>query len=349
MADDEQVRIARRGAKAWNKWIDNSYEGINTIPDLSDADLKGKDFSGIDFAGINLEKANLSETILKKANLSKANLKTASFFQANLSNADLREADLSGADLGGANLTGAQLKGAILNNTIFGSTILCNLSLEETIGLDNAVHLESSNINFETVKKSNGKIPYKFLRGCGLSDLDIEYSRLYNKGLDPEQVTDITYKIHELSTGGGIQYFSCFISYSGKDYKFAQKLHDDLQNQGVRCWFDRDDIKIGEVIRPTIDRQIRLRDKFLVILSKNSITSEFVGDETEAALEEEQKSNRLVVFPIRIDDAPMNTRDDWAAKIKRRRHIGDFSNWHDEWSYKKAFEKLLRDLRSTEG
>jgi len=349
MANDEQVRIARRGAKAWNVWIDSSYEGINTIPDLSDADLKGKDLSGIDFAGINLERVNLSETILKKANLKRANLKTASFFQANLSNADLREADLSGADLGGANLTGAQLDGAIFNNTIFGSTILGNINLDKSMGLDNAIHLESSNINFETIKKSRGKIPYKFLRGCGLSDLDIEYSKLYNAGLDPEQVTNITYKIHELSTGSGIQYFSCFISYSGKDYKFAQKLHDDLQDKGVRCWFDREDIKIGEIIRPTIDRQIRLRDKFLVILSKNSIASEYVGDEVEAALEEEQKNKRLVIFPIRIDDASLNIRDDWAAKIHRRRHIGDFSNWKDEGSYIKAFEKLLRDLKSAEG
>ena len=39
--------------------------------------------------------------------------------------------------------------------------------------------------------------------------------------------------------------------------------------------------------------------------------------EVEAALEEESKNNRLVLFPIRLDDTVMNTRDDWAAKIKR--------------------------------
>jgi hypothetical protein len=91
-----------------------------------------------------------------------------------------------------------------------------------------------------------------------------------------------------------------------------------------------------------------LRDKLLVVLSENSVKSEWVGDEVEAALEEESKSNRLVLFPIRLDNAVMNTRDDWAAKIKRRRHIGDFSNWKDKASYKKAFERLLRDLKATE-
>jgi hypothetical protein len=36
-----------------------------------------------------------------------------------------------------------------------------------------------------------------------------------------------------------------------------------------------------------------------------------------------------------------------AAKIKRRRHIGDFSHWKDTSSYQKAFERLLRDMKAT--
>jgi hypothetical protein len=72
-------------------------------------------------------------------------------------------------------------------------------------------------------------------------------------------------------------------------------------------------------------------------------------DEVESALEEENKSKRLVLFPIRLDDTVLNARDDWAAKIKRRRHIGDFSNWKDKSSYQKAFERLLRDLKAMGG
>ena len=83
------------------------------------------------------------------------------------------------------------------------------------------------------------------------------------------------------------------------------------------------------------------------IHSENSVLSVRARDEVEAALEEEKASDRLVLFPIRLDEAVMNTRDDWAAKIKRRRHIGDFSNWKDEGSYRKAFERLLRDLKAT--
>ena len=106
-------------------------------------------------------------------------------------------------------------------------------------------------------------------------------------------------------------------------------------------------MKIGDQIRPRIDQEIRLRDKLLVILSENAVKSEWVGDEVEAALEEENKSNRLILFPIRLDETVMNSCEDWAAKIKRRRHIGDFSDWRDKASYQRSFERLLRDLKAT--
>ena len=92
-----------------------------------------------------------------------------------------------------------------------------------------------------------GNIPGKFLLGCGLTDLEIESAKLANPNLSKKQVTDITYKIYELYTGGiSVQYYSLFISYSSKDQKFTQRLHDDLQNNGVRCWFAPENIIGGE-------------------------------------------------------------------------------------------------------
>lgn len=197
-----------------------------------------------------------------------------------------------------------------------------------------------------TIYTSHGKIPVSFLRGCGLSELEMELVKLAIPSLASDQIAESTANIHRLHSEGAVQYYSCFISYSSKDQEFAQLLYDDLQNSGVRCWFDREDLRIGDAIRPTIDRQLRIRDKLLVILSENSVRSEWVGDEVEGALEEEQKGNRFILFPIRLDDTVLNTQDDWPAKIKRRRHIGDFSNWKDETSYQKAFERLLRDLKT---
>jgi len=71
-----------------------------------------------------------------------------------------------------------------------------------------------------------------------------------------------------------------------------------------------------------------------------------VEEEVEAALEKERRENKLVLFPIRLDDAVMDTQQVWAASLRRTRHIGDFRNWKDHDSFKKAFDRLLRDLKS---
>lgn len=69
------------------------------------------------------------------------------------------------------------------------------------------------------------------------------------------------------------------------------------------------------------------------------------SDEVEHALEKERQSGKIVLFPIRIDDAVMQTETDWSAAIKRRRHITDFSWWKEHDAYKTAFDRLMRDLK----
>ena len=206
-----------------------------------------------------------------------------------------------------------------------GHTILSNLDLRSCSGLEETSHDGPSEITISTVYKSKGKIPEIFLKGVGLSDNFI----LYIQSL----------------TQDALEYYSCFISFSSNDLDFTERLHTDLDREGVRCWIYTKDMKIGDKIRPIIDQSIRLRDKLLVVLSKESIKSEWVEDEVEAAFEKEQKRRETVLFPVRIDDAAMETEVAWAAKIRRTRHIGDFRNWKDYDSYQKAFEKLMRDLK----
>jgi hypothetical protein len=141
-----------------------------------------------------------------------------------------------------------------------------------------------------------------------------------------------------------IQYYSCFISYSTKDEDFADRLHADLQNKGVRCWFAPHDLPIGGKILDEIDAAIRLRDKVLLILSEHSIESDWVEDEVKTAYEEERKRGQTVLFPIRLDDVVMDTNEAWAAKLRADRNIGDFRRWKDHDAYKRSFERAVRDL-----
>ena len=61
--------------------------------------------------------------------------------------------------------------------------------------------------------------------------------------------------------------------------------------------------------------------------------------------EREDRENCTILFPIRIDDAVVQSTAPWAADLRRQRHIGDFSRWKDHAAYQKAFARLLRDLR----
>jgi hypothetical protein len=107
-------------------------------------------------------------------------------------------------------------------------------------------------------------------------------------------------------------------------------------------------MKIGDKIRDRIEEPIRLRDKLLLILTESSISSGRVEHEVESALEEERQRGRTILFPIRLDEAVMDSSKAWAALIHRTRHIGDFTRWKDHDSYQKAFDRLLRDLKAEE-
>jgi uncharacterized protein YjbI with pentapeptide repeats len=332
MANEEHLAILKQGAEAWNKW---RLENPTIRPDLSGADLSVANLSEANLSGAILSVANLREAILTRADLSGANLSGAT-----LSGANLREADLSGADLIGAFLSGthlievtlsraylsrADLSGANVEHARVGFTTFGDIDLSKVNGLETVNHVGPSTIGIDTIYKSKGKIPEVFLRGCGVPDTMIAY-------------------IGSL-VGQPIQYYSCFISYSSKNQDFAERLHNDLQAKGVRCWFAPEDLKIGDKFRTRIDEAIRYHDKLLLVLSEHSVNSKWVEKEVETAFDKETPDH-TVLFPIRLDEAVMKTDRAWAADIRRTRHIGDFANWIDPDAYQKAFERLLRDLKA---
>jgi hypothetical protein len=104
-------------------------------------------------------------------------------------------------------------------------------------------------------------------------------------------------------------------------------------------------LKIGDKFQDVIDSAIRLHDKLLLVLSENSINSSWVEWEVKKALKKEQEHGATVLFPVRLDDAVMETPYAWAAEV-RKRHIGDFRKWKDHDSFQKSLDRLLRDLKS---
>ncbi|MEM9670649.1 MAG: toll/interleukin-1 receptor domain-containing protein [Pseudomonadota bacterium] len=350
MANEEHLKILKSGVVEWNAWRE---ETPDVRPDLHGADLRQ----------VELHKAFLRNAFLREANLSgvdlsEANLGGADLIRSNLRNADVSEAflagarlmgvDLSESSLSGANLSGARLVGSNLNHSkldgaqlvggdlyrvkpngadfhqvLLNHTIFADVDLTETKGLDSCRHAGPSIVDHRTLQKSKN-VPVDFWRGCGLPDDLSDYM--------PSLVND------------AIQFYSCFISYSSKDQGFADCLHADLQNNGVRCWFAPHDLPIGKKILDGLDEAIRMRDRVVLILSEDAINSDWVEDEVSTAFEEERRRKETMLFPIRLDDAVMETDEAWASKL-RARNIGDFTRWKDHDAYKRALDRVLRDLK----
>lgn len=362
MANPEHLEILKQGVERWNEWRKVNRD---VKPDLIKVNFEGADFSKIDlqdarlyeanFIGANLSGANMSGTVLVGADLIGAKMKNANLVGSYLFETDLSSVDLVGADFFGANLSDSSLSGAdlmmasmqytklhnvSLNRTdlseiIVGGTVFANLDFSTVKRFDGIRHEGPSTIGIDTLYKSRGKIPEVFLRGCGLPEQMIEYARVL--------------------TANPIDFYSCFISYSTKDDAFAQRLHADLQVKGVRCWFAPHDLQSGKKVHDQIDEAIRVYDKLLLILSENSMSSNWVGTEIIKAKKKENKRGTQMLFPIGI--VPFKHIQEWEffdsdsgrdlAREIREYHIPDFSMWkthHD--AYKTAFVRLLRDLKA---
>ncbi len=346
MADQHQLEVLQQGPGIWNTW---RQQHPTTQPDLSGANLSRANLIGADLSEVDLSLANLSGANLSLANLSGANLGIANLSRANPSSASLSpfslslpslslpslslfdpssvlpssvppsSTNLSYANLSYANLSYANLSGAKVELTQFD-----NIDLRTVRGLETVEHRGPSSIGIDTIYRSQGRIPEVFLRKAGVPEDFIIYMR-------------------SLVT---IEYYTCFISYSSHDQEFANQLYADLQSKGVRCWFAPEDMKTGDKIRQRIDESIRLNDKLLLVLSEHSIASSWVEFEVEAALAKEDEKHVLVLFPVRLDDAVMQSTTSWAAHLKRMRHITDFTGWKQHDDYQKALTRLLRDLKA---
>ena len=346
MANPEHLKILKQGVKEFNEWR-KEYPAIE--PDLIKATLNGAKLSLVDLSRANLSRADLSradllradldEAYLNGANLSGANLREAQLSGANLSGADISWAYLNGSNLSGANLSWANLSNSELDKTNFSNTeiaytIFGNTDISKVLGLESTKNRGPSTIGIDTIFRSGAKIPHKFFKDVGVPDIFIEYI-----GSLVEQA---------------FHFYSCFISHSSIDKEFAGRIYTDLRKEGVRCWFAPEDIKGGKKIYLQLDKAIQFYDKLLLILSENSINSDWVANEIRWARRREKQEGRQKLFPVSLIDFEKlknwelfdaDTATDLAAEV-RSYFIPDFTKWKDNSEYMAAFNRLLRDLQT---
>ena len=345
MANKRHLARLKQGVAAWNQWRD---ENPKIWPDLREADLRGKDLREANLAGAflnnalfhqtsldgaNLVEAQLTKTDLTLAHLTKAHLTRVHLALSNLAGANLTDVDLTEANLLGANFQAANLMGTDFSKARIAGTIFMDVDLHIARGLETAIHLGPSSIGVDTLYRSKGEIPEVFLRGAGVPDEMITYTKSL--------------------VGRPFEHNSCFISYSSKDEEFAEHLYADLQNKGVRCWFAPHDVQGGRKLHEQIDQAIHVHERLLLILSSYSMQSEWVKTEIAKARQREVEEQRQVLFPVRL--VPFEAIRGWecfdadtgkdSAREIREYFIPDFSNWKNYDTYQVTFQRLLRDLK----
>lgn len=354
MADPAHVKILEQGVNAWNKWrIDNPNINPNLVQiELENVNLQEINFVRTNLYGTKIINSKLDNSILSvselmnasfiKSSLRRANLNFARLNNSNLDRVDFTDTDFSNVELDDSKLrscnfsftdfTKASLKRVEISDAIFWDTLFTDCDLTDVDGLDSARYFSGSIIDHRTLIKSTN-LPLVFLRGCGL----------------PDEIIDVI----PVLKNNPLQFYSCFISYSTEDDEFAIKLYGNLQNKGIRCWYSPENIKGGRKLYDQINEAIRIHDKLLLILSEDSMKSEWVVTEIKKALARGRKEGRQMLFPISI--VPYERIKEWelfdsdegrdlAAEI-RSYFIPDFSNWKDYDNYKKSFDRLVKDLR----
>lgn len=97
-----------------------------------------------------------------------------------------------------------------------------------------------------------------------------------------------------------------FISYSRKDIDFARHLAKDLEKAGFEVWWDISDIKGGDEWLRVIPAGIESSQYFIILLSPDSVLSEWVEKEYLHALKMRKKIVPVMISPCTVPFALAN-------------------------------------------
>lgn len=135
---------------------------------------------------------------------------------------------------------------------------------------------------------------------------------------------------------------SVFISHSSRDKPFAEKLYGKLQEAGHTPWLDKFDLYAGDLqkqIRPTV----KTSDIFLIVLSENSLASDWVEAELDWARARERESGKDMLCPVALDEAWHEKMEDVLWRQLKRVYVLDFSSWKTK-KFDEPFGRLVRGI-----
>ncbi|MEN0060924.1 MAG: toll/interleukin-1 receptor domain-containing protein [Myxococcota bacterium] len=348
MAREELIRVLREAPE-------RLAEVAGGRVDLRGATLRGLALTGIDFRGADLRGVDWTGSSLLRCNFYGIEGAGSNFSQVDARGAVFTDSGLVDARFDGASLIGSSLVGSHLGNASFRGADLCicnlgNARLDRTdftqakvfdtafdnLDLSGAMLVDLDyqgpcDVGYTTlVRTAQNADPgtqamvETFLRGCGLDESGIEAFR--------RLVTEPA------------QWFNAFISYSHDDAAFAHRLYRWLQSRGVRCWLDQHELSAGAPLLDAVNRGVHLADKLLLCCSQPALSSWWVQDEVQKAIDDERRSGDRKIIPLDLD-GHLHDWDHGLASAVRSRVAVDFRQWEQPGKFDAAGTMLLRALK----
>src|SRR5258708_2506522 len=111
------------------------------------------------------------------------------------------------------------------------------------------------------------------------------------------------------------------LSHSRSDVAFVDWLAGQLVTRRHHIWMDRWELSIGDSLISKIQSALTDSDAMLIVLSKNSVASEWCKKELNSGLMRELEEKRVLVLPCVIDDCtiPLFMREKLYADFRKDR------------------------------
>ena len=343
MANQTHVSLLERGKSQWNSW---RRANMGLAPDLREIVMPGFDFRGYDLSnailsGSDIRNSDFEESFLYQAELYQADLRQVNAQGCDMRGAKLHETDLRDADLSLANLyrvdfIDTRLEGADFYGVLLASTTLSGVDLGPLANAEKIRYAGPSCIDWRSIAKSSRAVDLtEFLIRAGM----------------PESVAVYTIdSVRAISMDTKEMMQSTFISYGGPDEKFAIKIQEALQKNGVRTFLFSKHARLGEKLHRVMREGVRDYDRVLLICSKSSLERKGVLNEIEETLAREAREGGMAyLVPITLDSYVFSewdpARGDLAQAV-RDRVIGDFSGSEsDPKKFQATFVRLLEALK----
>lgn len=151
-----------------------------------------------------------------------------------------------------------------------------------------------------------------------------------------------------------------FLSFATEDRDFSKRIARQLERSGLDVWFSESELFPGDSMLDKIGKAVSSSDYIFLIVSKNSMKSDWVNSEFSKYMINELVTRNVTIVPILVDDSEVpaylrgyqtldlrSKTDPKVAKLVRQIAYApriDFSSFTKE-----KFERLVFDLLKSMG